>query len=75
MLNELGGFYLDIVKDRQYTCKADSQARRSAQTALYDLVEAFSRWIAPILSFTAQEIWQEIPGPVGPLCLLRIGTI
>ena len=62
-VNELGGFYLDIVKDRQYTCKADSQARRSAQTALYDLVEAFSRWIAPILSFTAQEIWQEIPGP------------
>lgn len=64
-VNELGGFYLDIVKDRQYTCKTDSTARRSAQTALYDLIEAFTRWIAPILSFTAQEIWQAIPGQRG----------
>ncbi|QGG80903.1 isoleucine--tRNA ligase [Litorivicinus lipolyticus] len=61
-VNELGGFYLDIVKDRQYTCQADGHPRRSAQTALYHLIEAFSRWIAPILSFTAQEIWAEIPG-------------
>ena len=59
---DLGGFYLDIIKDRQYTTKSDSVARRSAQTALYYIVEAFSRWIAPILSFTADEIWQEIPG-------------
>jgi isoleucyl-tRNA synthetase len=59
---DLGGFYLDIIKDRQYTTKSDSVARRSAQTALYYIIEAFSRWIAPILSFTADEIWQEIPG-------------
>jgi len=59
---ELGAFYLDVIKDRQYTCKADGLARRSAQTALYHIVEAMTRWIAPILSFTAEEIWREIPG-------------
>lgn len=59
---ELGSFYLDVIKDRQYTCKADGLARRSAQTALYHIVEALTRWIAPILSFTAEEIWQQIPG-------------
>ena len=59
---ELGGFYLDIIKDRQYTCKADSIARRSAQTALYHIVEALVRWIAPVLSFTADELWEAIPG-------------
>ena len=61
-INDLGGFYLDIIKDRQYTSKADSQARHSAQTALYHLVQAFVRWMAPILSFTAQEAWPLIPG-------------
>lgn len=60
-INDLGGFYLDIIKDRQYTTKADSQARRSAQTALYHLVHAFVRWMSPILSFTAQEAWALIP--------------
>ncbi|MCO8044708.1 isoleucine--tRNA ligase [Acinetobacter bohemicus] len=60
-INDLGGFYLDIIKDRQYTTKADSQARHSAQTALYHLVQAFVRWMAPILSFTAQEAWPLIP--------------
>lgn len=59
---ELGAFYLDVIKDRQYTCKADGLARRSAQTALYYIVEALTRWIAPILSFTAEEIWQALPG-------------
>ncbi len=59
---ELGGFYLDIIKDRQYTVKADALARRSAQTALYYVIEALVRWIAPILSFTADEIWQVLPG-------------
>lgn len=59
--SDLGGFYLDIIKDRQYTTKADSLARRSAQTALYHLVQAFVRWMSPILTFTAQEAWQEIP--------------
>ncbi|MFX6610459.1 class I tRNA ligase family protein, partial [Acinetobacter baumannii] len=46
-INDLGGFYLDIIKDRQYTTKADSQARRSAQTALYHIVQAFVRWMSP----------------------------
>ncbi|MBN2646334.1 MAG: isoleucine--tRNA ligase [Thiotrichales bacterium] len=59
---ELGSFYLDVIKDRQYTCKADGLPRRSAQTALYHLVEAMTRWIAPILSFTAEEIWCYLPG-------------
>ncbi len=59
---ELGGFYLDIIKDRQYTVKSNALARRSAQTALYYVIESLVRWIAPILSFTADEIWKEIPG-------------
>lgn len=58
---DLGSFYLDIIKDRQYTTQADSLARRSAQTALYHIIQALVRWSAPILSFTAHEIWQEIP--------------
>ncbi|MDH3342593.1 MAG: class I tRNA ligase family protein, partial [Gammaproteobacteria bacterium] len=59
---DLGGFYLDVIKDRQYTTQADSVARRSAQTALFHIVEAMSRWMAPILSFTAEDIWKQIPG-------------
>ena len=59
---ELGGFYLDVIKDRQYTTQADSLARRSTQTALFHILEMFSRLIAPILSFTADEIWKNIPG-------------
>lgn len=59
---EMGGFYLDIIKDRQYTCPADSLERRSAQTALYHIAELYVRWLAPILSFTADEIWQFLPG-------------
>ncbi len=59
---DLGSFYLDIIKDRQYTCAADSLPRRSCQTAMYHLIEAICRWMAPILSFTADEIWQFIPG-------------
>ena len=59
---DLGGFYLDVIKDRQYTTRADSKARRSAQTAMHHIGEALVRWVAPILSFTAEEIWQHIPG-------------
>lgn len=59
---EMGSFYLDIIKDRQYTAKADGHARRSCQTALYHIVEALVRWMAPVTSFTAQELWQEMPG-------------
>jgi isoleucyl-tRNA synthetase len=58
---ELGSFYLDIIKDRQYTAKTDGLARRSCQTAMYHLIEALVRWIAPVLSFTADEIWQSMP--------------
>ncbi len=58
----LGGFYLDVIKDRQYTTQADSRARRSCQTAMYHVTEAMTRWIAPILSFTADEVWENMPG-------------
>ncbi|MFC7370048.1 isoleucine--tRNA ligase [Vreelandella zhaodongensis] len=68
---ELGGFYLDVIKDRQYTTQTDSLARRSAQTALYHVVEALSRWVAPILSFTAEEIYDHIPGERGDSVLLE----
>ncbi len=60
--SEMGGFYLDIIKDRQYTMQADSIGRRSTQTAMYHIVTAMSRWMAPILSFTAEELWEQIPG-------------
>jgi isoleucyl-tRNA synthetase len=59
---DLGGFYLDIIKDRQYTGKTDGIPRRSAQTALYHIAESLVPWMAPILSFTAEEIWQNLPG-------------
>jgi isoleucyl-tRNA synthetase len=61
-VTDMGGFYLNIIKDRQYTCQEDSLARRSAQSAIYHIAEAFARWVAPILSFTAEEIWAFIPG-------------
>jgi isoleucyl-tRNA synthetase len=59
---DMGSFYLDIIKDRQYTTRADSIPRRSAQTAMYHVVEALVRWFAPVTSFTAEEIWRHIPG-------------
>ena len=68
---ELGGFYLDIIKDRQYTTQEDSLPRRSCQTAMYHIVEAMSRWLAPILSFTAEEVWREIPGERGESVFLE----
>jgi len=59
---EMGGFYLDIIKDRLYTTGVDSHPRRSAQTAMYHISEAMVRLLAPILSFTAEEIWVLLPG-------------
>ncbi len=59
---DMGAFYLDIIKDRLYTTGYDSLARRSAQTAMYHILEALMRWIAPVLSFTAEEIHQHVPG-------------
>ena len=59
---DLGGFYLDILKDRLYTCGADSRARRAAQNALHHLTHALTRWMAPILSFTGEEVWTQLAG-------------
>lgn len=59
---DMGSFYLDLVKDRQYTTAQKSVSRRSCQTAMFHIVKAFTLWLAPILSFTAEEIWQTIPG-------------
>jgi isoleucyl-tRNA synthetase len=59
---DMGGFYLDVIKDRQYTTPADSLPRRSCQSAMYHVIEALVRWLAPVLSFTAEEIWPHIPG-------------
>jgi isoleucyl-tRNA synthetase len=59
---DLGALYLDVLKDRLYTMPPKSLARRSAQTALLHIAEALVRWIAPVLSFTADEIWRLLPG-------------
>ena len=56
---DMGAFYLDVIKDRLYTTGRDSLPRRSAQTAMHHVIEALVRWIAPVLSFTAEEIWAE----------------
>ena len=61
-VNDMGGFYLDILKDRLYTTPMSSHPRRSAQTAMYHILESVVRWMAPILSFTAEEIWTYMPG-------------
>ncbi|WP_045736874.1 isoleucine--tRNA ligase [Xanthomonas sp. MUS 060] len=59
---DLGSLYLDVTKDRLYTMAEDAHGRRSAQTAMFHVAEAFVRWIAPILSFTADELWGYLPG-------------
>ncbi|MBQ4853200.1 isoleucine--tRNA ligase [Rhodanobacter sp. B2A1Ga4] len=69
--NELGALYLDITKDRLYTMPTDSRGRRSAQSAMYRIAEALVRWLAPILSFTAEEIWQAMPGERGDSVLFE----
>jgi len=58
---DMGAFYLDIIKDRLYTLPADHPGRRSAQTAMFGILEALVRWLAPVCSFTAEEIWGEMP--------------
>jgi isoleucyl-tRNA synthetase len=68
---DMGAFYLDIIKDRLYTTRADSQPRRSAQTAMYHVLEAMLRWITPILSFTAEEIHAHVPGQRSESVLLE----
>jgi len=59
---DLGAFYLDILKDRLYTTPAASRARRSAQSAMWHIAESMVRWLAPILSFTAEELWGHLSG-------------
>jgi isoleucyl-tRNA synthetase len=59
---DLGGFYLDVIKDRQYTMQTDSLGRRSCQTAMHHIAEAMVRWLAPVMSFTADEAWGFMPG-------------
>jgi isoleucyl-tRNA synthetase len=59
---DLGSLYLDVTKDRLYTMPEDSRGRRSAQSAMYRVTEAFVRWIAPVLAFTADEMWSHLPG-------------
>ena len=60
--DDLGGFYLDVLKDRLYTAAPGSPARRSAQTALWHLTQSMLRWMAPFLSFTAEEAWKVLDG-------------
>ncbi len=69
--NELGALYLDITKDRLYTMPTDSHGRRSAQSAMFRIAEALVRWLAPIVSFTAEEIWQALPGRRGDSVLFE----
>jgi isoleucyl-tRNA synthetase len=59
---DLGSFYLDILKDRLYTAGENSKARRSAQNALHHITQALARLIAPILSFTGEEVWTTLSG-------------
>jgi isoleucyl-tRNA synthetase len=59
---DMSSFYLDILKDRLYTCGSDSKERKDAQAVLYNILISLTKMIAPILSFTAEEIWRYIPG-------------
>lgn len=68
---DMGAFYLDIIKDRLYTTGANSLPRRSAQTAMYHVLEAMLRWITPVLSFTAEEIHTHVPGQRSDSVLLE----
>ena len=67
---QMGSLYLDITKDRQYTMQADSMPRRSAQTASYHILGALIRWMTPILSFTAEELWKKMPSETVEFAIL-----
>ncbi len=69
--NEMGSLYLDITKDRLYTMPTESIGRRSAQSAMFHILEALVRWLAPITSFTAEEIWPLLPGERGESVLFE----
>ena len=68
---ELGGFYLDVLKDRLYTTAQNSQARRSAQNALFHIAHSLIRLLAPVLSFTAEEAWANLTGKSDDSIFLR----
>src|SRR5690606_16538614 len=68
---DLGGFYLDILKDRLYTTMATGIPRRAAQNALYHIVHSLVRLFAPVLSFTAEEVWQQLSGSVNDSVFLH----
>lgn len=68
---DLGGFYLDILKDRLYTTGQNSAARRSAQSALWHIQQALVRLMAPILTFTAEEVWQVLTGQANDSVMLQ----
>ncbi|MCR4301413.1 MAG: class I tRNA ligase family protein, partial [Sulfuricaulis sp.] len=68
---DMGGFYLDILKDRLYTMPTNSRGRRSAQTAMFHILQGLVRWLAPVLSFTAEEIWRYLPGKRGESVFLE----
>ncbi|WP_116964805.1 isoleucine--tRNA ligase [Fastidiosibacter lacustris] len=67
---DMGSFYLDVIKDRQYTAKTNGKPRKSAQTAMYHIIHALVRWMSPILCFTADEIYEAIPGEDKPDLIL-----
>jgi len=72
--SELSALYLDVLKDRLYTFAPNHPARRSAQTVIYKITEALARLTAPILSFTADEVWQSLPGTHGSVHLTLFPT-
>ena len=67
----MGGFYLDILKDRLYTAKPTGVSRRSAQSALFHITHSLVRLLAPILSFTAEEVWGNLTSKEGDSVLLH----
>ena len=69
---DLSSFYLDVLKDRMYTFAPSSKARRSAQTVLWQITEALVRLVAPILSFTADEVWEYLPKVEGRECSVHL---
>jgi isoleucyl-tRNA synthetase len=66
---DMGSFYLDIIKDRQYTASREGHPRRSAQSAMYHIIQALTRLMSPILCFSSDEIWDKIPGDKKELSL------
>src|ERR1019366_817170 len=62
---DLSSFYLDVLKDRMYTFAPTSKERRSAQTVLWQITETLTRLVAPILTFTADEVWEHLPAVEG----------